>query len=121
MSTDNSEFKSMFSGFMDNAKKMQDQFAAVYQDLAKKHTEITVEGTAGGDLVCVTANLKMEVVRIAFGPGLMAEKPEVISELIMAAVNSALSKAQNKLKEEMLAMGKKMAFPPNMKLPFGGE
>ena len=119
MTAENLDLKSMLSGFMDNAKKMQENFSTAYQELAQKHQERTVEGAAGGDMVLATVNLKLEVQRIDFGPDFLNEKPEVISELIAAAVNQALHKAQTQVKQEMVEMTKKMGLPTNVPMPFG--
>lgn len=78
------------SSFMENAQKMQ-------EDMKDK----IVTGRAGGDLVVVDANLKMQITRLVLAPSLFEEKPEVITELVMGAVNQALQNAQQMLKQEI--------------------
>lgn len=118
MDTNNKDFQSMMSSFMQNAQKFQENLKTAYQTLAEKNKDLTVEGHAGGDLVTVKMNLKLEVVKIEGKPALFEEKPEVICELIAAATNQAISRAQEAVKKEMLAATQKMGLPTDMPMPF---
>ncbi len=87
---DMNNLKSMMSSFMENAQKLQENMK-----------DKVVTGRAGGDLVVVDANLKMQITRLELAPALFEEKPEVITELVMGAVNQALQNAQQMLKQEI--------------------
>lgn len=99
MDINNIDLKAMMNTLMQNAQKMQENM---------HHSDKTVTGRAGGDLVVVDVNLKMQITRLSLAPALFEEKPEVISELIMGAVNSAFQNAGQMVKQEMLEATKKM-------------
>lgn len=90
MDMNNIDLKAMMASLMQNAQKMQENMR-----------DKIVTGRAGGDLVVVEVNLKMQITRLTLAPALFAEKPEVISELVMGAVNSALQNAEQMLKKEI--------------------
>lgn len=90
MDMNNIDLKAMMTSLMQNAQKMQENMR-----------DKIVTGKAGGDLVVVDVNLKMQITRLALAPALFAEKPEVISELVMGAVNCALQNAEQMLKKEI--------------------
>ena len=117
MDTKNMDFQAMMSTFVENAKKLQDNLKGAYQDIAEKNKDKIVSGVAGGDLVRVDINLKLQVKHIEFKPEIFTEKPEVISELVAAAVNQAIVQAQEKVKSEMMAVTQKMGLP-NVPMPF---
>jgi len=89
----------------DNIKKAQDELAFV---------EVTAE--AGSGLVKVTMTCKHEVKRIAIDPSLLADDKDMLEDLVAAAFNAAVRKAEEVSQEKM---GKLTAgLPPGMKLPF---
>jgi len=62
----------------------------------------TVESSAGGGMVKVIANGKQEILSITIDPEVVnAEDIEMLQDLILAAVNDALRKAQEMVAEEM--------------------
>lgn len=119
--SDNMDFQSMMSSFMENAKKLQDNLKGAYQDISEKHKDRVVSGVAGGDLVKADVNLKLQLTNIELKPELFQEKPEVISELIVSATNQALQRAQEMVREEMMSMTKKMGLPKDMPMPFATD
>lgn len=80
------------------AQKMQDDMAAATEELnAKEYT-----ATAGGNAVKVTVTGELEVKSIEIEPEVVdPDDVEMLSDLIMAAVNEALRSA-NKDKEETM-------------------
>lgn len=122
MDPKNMDFNSMMSSFMQNAQKMQDNLKHAYQEIAERHKDKTVEGKAGGGLVTVVANLKLQITKVVLKPELFVEykdQPEVISELIAAATNQAVQSAQSQVKQEMLEVTKKMGLPTDLaNMPF---
>ncbi len=83
---------------MKQAQKIQAQIAKVQEELAQK----TVEATAGGGMITVVANGKQEIVSITIEPEVIEAKDiEMLQDLVVAAVNEALRKAQEMASEEM--------------------
>ncbi|AMM40654.1 hypothetical protein HS1_000850 [Candidatus Desulfofervidus auxilii] len=83
---------------MKQAKKMQAKMAELQAELEQK----TVESSAGGGMVKVIANGKQEILSITIDPEVVnAEDIEMLQDLILAAVNDALRKAQEMVAEEM--------------------
>lgn len=77
--------------FLRKAQEMQARLEQMQEELARK----TVTGSAGGRLVTVTVSGKNEVRSIHLDPDLLKnEDPAMIEDLIVAAANDALGKAQ---------------------------
>lgn len=104
MDFNSKDFQQMMSSFMQNAQKIKEGFASAYQDIAEKNKDKKVVGKAGGDLVVAHVNLKLQVVELELKPELFLEKPAVVSELIMSAINQGLYLAQEALKQAMMGM-----------------
>jgi nucleoid-associated protein EbfC len=76
---------------MQQAQEMQEQLQKV-QEEAKNET---VEATAGGGMVTVIANGAGEIVEIKIAKeAIDPDDPEMLADLVLAAVNEALRSAQ---------------------------
>jgi len=76
---------------MQQAQEMQEQLAKVQEEAASE----TVEATAGGGMVTVTANGAGEIVEIKIAKeAIDPDDPEMLADLVLAAVNEALRSAQ---------------------------
>ena len=76
---------------MQQAQEMQEQLAKVQEEAANE----TVEATAGGGMVTVTANGAGELVEITIAKeAIDPDDPEMLADLVLAAVNEALRSAQ---------------------------
>ena len=88
-----------------NMNKMMKQVQKMQQDMMKLQEELAnrmVESTAGGGVVKVVANGKNEVVSVEIKPEAVdPDDIEMLQDLITAAVNEALKKAQEMVSEEM--------------------
>lgn len=83
---------------MKQAQKMQEQMARVQEELANK----TVEATAGGGMVTVTANGKQEILAVSISPEVInPQDSTMLEDLVTAAVNEALRSSRELLQEEM--------------------
>ena len=83
---------------MEQAKAMQDRIADLQADVAGK----TVEASAGGGMVTVKVNGKLEVVSISIEPDVINDGDrEMLQDLVAAAVNEGIRKAQALMTEEM--------------------
>lgn len=77
---------------MQQAQQMQEQMAKAQAELA---TEI-VEASAGGGLVTVKASGNGEIVDITIDPkAIDPDDPDLLADLVLAAVNEALRSAQS--------------------------
>lgn len=80
------------------AQKLQSDMLKVQQELAEK----TVEATAGGGMVKIVANGKQQVLSISIEKEVVdPEDVEMLQDLILAAVNEALTKSQEMVSAEM--------------------
>lgn len=80
------------------AKEIQTRIAEVRRDLARR----TVEGSAGGGLVTAIATGELRIQGIKIDPELLAGgDPELLQDLVAAAVNAALGNAQRMAQEEL--------------------
>lgn len=89
-------------------KKMQEDMAKMQEELANK----TVEATAGGGVVKVTANGKQEIKAIEIKPEAVdPEDIEMLQDLVMAAVNEALRQSQEMAAGEMTKLTGGLKIP----------
>jgi hypothetical protein len=83
---------------MKQAKKMQERMLQLQEELAAK----TVEATAGGGMVSVTVNGKFELLALKIEKEVVnPEDVEMLEDLIIAAVNEGVRKAQELAAAEM--------------------
>jgi nucleoid-associated protein EbfC len=76
---------------MQQAQAMQEQMAQAQEQLAHE----TVEASAGGGLVTVKATGTGEITEIKIDPkAIDPDDPELLQDLVLAAVNEALRSAQ---------------------------
>ncbi len=83
---------------MRQAQKLQSKIFKLQEELADR----TVETTVGGGMVKAVANGKQELLSIKIEPEVVDPNDvQMLEDLIMAAVNDALKKAQEMVSEEM--------------------
>ena len=98
---------------MKQAQQFQSKMAKMQEELGER----TVEASAGGGMVTVVANGKQEIVSIQIeGEVVDPDDIEMLQDLILAAVNDALSKSREMVNEEMGKLTKGMNIPglPNL-------
>lgn len=85
--------------------KMMKQFQKMQQEMMKLQEELgsrTVESTAGGGAVKVVANGRSELVSLEIKPEAVdPDDVEMLQDMVLAAVNEALKKAQDMVAREM--------------------
>ena len=87
-----------FGNIMKQAKKMQERMVELQEELAAK----TVEATAGGGMVSVTVNGKFEILSLKIEKEVVnPDDVEMLQDLIIAAVNEGIRKAQEMAASEM--------------------
>lgn len=93
---------------MKQAQAMQEQLAKLQEQAAGK----TVEGTAGGGMVTVTATGSMQVIAVKIDPEVLKSGDiEMVQDLVVAATNEALRKAREMMTEEMKGLTGGLRIP----------
>lgn len=83
---------------MKQAQKLQSKMLKMQEELAEK----TVETSAGGGMVTVVANGRQQIVSITIDKVVVdPDDVEMLQDLVLAAVNDALSKSQEMVAAEM--------------------
>ena len=106
--------KGQIAGLMRQAQQMQENMKKAQDSLA----DIVVEGGSGGGLVKVSMTCRHDVKRVTIDPSLLADDKDMLEDLVAAAFNDALRKAESTSQEKMSAVTAGMPLPPGMKLPF---
>jgi DNA-binding YbaB/EbfC family protein len=87
-----------FEKLMRQAQQMQDQMAKAQEELAQE----TVEASAGGGMVTVKATGALELTEIKISPeAIKADDPELLADMVLAAVNEALRSARNLVESKL--------------------
>ena len=93
---------------MKQAQKLQAKMLRLQDELADK----TIESTAGGGMVKVVANGKQQIVAIQIEKEVVdPDDVEMLQDLIMAAVNDALTKSQEMVSAEMAKLTGGLSIP----------
>jgi DNA-binding YbaB/EbfC family protein len=80
------------------AQRMQEELAKAQEDAAKE----VVEASSGGGMVTVKANGAGEIVEITIDPkAIDPDDPELLADMVLAAVNEALRSAQGLMQSKM--------------------
>lgn len=97
-----------FGNLVRQAQQLQAKMQKVQEEMATR----TVEASAGGGMITAVANGKQELVSIKVEREVVnADDLEMLQDLIVAAVNSALQKAQEMVSEEMKKLTGGMYIP----------
>ena len=102
--------KAQLAGLMKQAQQMQDNLKKAQEELAN----IEVEGQSGAGLVKVTMTCKFAVKKVAIDPSLMAEDKDMLEDLVMAAMNDAVAKAEAATQAKMAGLTAGLNLPPGM-------
>ena len=103
--------KNLLNNLMKQAQQMQERVKKLQDEVAQK----TVEASAGGGMVTVVANGRQEVLSIKIDRSVVdPEDVEMLQDLVSAAVNEALRKSQELMKDEMGRLTAGMGLPPGM-------
>ncbi len=90
--------KKMLGDLMKQAQKMQAEMGKIQEESKKK----TVEAAAGGGMVVAVANGAMEIVSIKIEKDVVnPDDIDMLQDLVVAAVNEALRRAQQMVSEDM--------------------
>ena len=107
--------KGQLAGLMKQAQSMQDNLKKAQDELA--FIEVTAD--AGAGLVKVTMTCKHDVKRVEIDPSLLGEDKDMLEDLVAAAFNAAVRKAEDLSHEKLGKLTAGMpALPGGMKFPF---
>ena len=99
---------------MKQAQQMQENMRKAQEELAK----IEVEGQSGAGLVKVRITCKFAVKQVSIDQSLLGEDKDMLEDLVMAAFNDAVAKAQAATQAKMSGFTAGLNLPPGMGLPF---
>jgi DNA-binding YbaB/EbfC family protein len=106
--------KNQLAGLMKQAQTMQDNMKKAQDQLAL----VEVEGQSGAGLVKIIMTCKNDVKRVSIDPSLLADDKEMLEDLVAAAFNDAVRKAEVTSAEKMGGLASGMQLPPGFKMPF---
>jgi DNA-binding YbaB/EbfC family protein len=101
--------KGGMGNLMKQAQQMQENMKKAQAELAN----VEVEGTAGSGMVKVLITCGNKVKRVSLDDSLMTDDKEMLEDLIVLALNNAISKAEATSQQRMGSF-----MPAGMKLPF---
>ncbi|MCC6747255.1 MAG: YbaB/EbfC family nucleoid-associated protein [Deltaproteobacteria bacterium] len=86
------------SQLLQTAQHLQQEMQRVQQELVHKR----VDGSAGGGMVVATVNGQLRLVALRIEPELLKqEELDMLQDLVVAAVNQGIQKAQELAREEL--------------------
>ncbi|WP_019244539.1 MULTISPECIES: YbaB/EbfC family nucleoid-associated protein [Bacillus] len=93
---------------MKQMQKMQKKMAEAQEELGEKR----IEGTAGGGMVSVTVSGHKEIVEVKIKPEVVdPDDIEMLEDLVLAATNDALKKADELTNQTMGQFTKGLNLP----------
>ena len=103
--------KNIINNLMKQAQQMQERVKKLQEEAGNK----TVEASSGGGMVTVVANGRQEVLSIKIDKSVVDPGDvEMLQDLVTAAVNEALRKSQELMKDEMGRLTSGMGLPPGL-------
>jgi nucleoid-associated protein EbfC len=99
---------------MDILKNVQ-QLQSRMSEAQSKLKEITVEGSAGGDMVRVELNGEFTVTKVTISPEAVdPEDVEMLQDLVLAAFSDATYKVRERIQQEMSSVTGGLNLPPEL-------
>jgi len=100
--------KKMLGDLMKQAQKMQQEMGKIQEESKRK----TVEASAGGGMVVAVANGAMEVVSVKIEKDVVnPDDIDMLQDLVAAAINEALRRAQQMVADDMGKVSGGMNLP----------
>jgi nucleoid-associated protein EbfC len=106
--------KGQLAGLMKQAQAMQDNLKKAQEELAN----VEVEGQSGAGLVKVVMTCRNDVRRVTIDPSLLADDKDMLEDLVAAAFNDAIRRAEETSQAKLGKLTAGMPLPPGMKMPF---
>jgi DNA-binding YbaB/EbfC family protein len=95
---------------MKQLQQMQTRMAKLQDELG----DVTVTGTAGGGAVTVVADGHQKLVSVAIEAEALEEGAEMLSDLVLAAVNAALDQSRDAAAKHMGQLTAGLNLPPGL-------
>lgn len=99
--------KGGLGNIMKQAQEMQENMRKAQEELAG----IEVTGEAGGGMVSVVMTCRHDVKRVQVDQSLMQDDKEVLEDLVAAAMNDAVRKAEQTAQDKMSGLTSGMNIP----------
>ncbi|HCH27169.1 MULTISPECIES: YbaB/EbfC family nucleoid-associated protein [Psychrobacter] len=99
---------------MQQAQTMQKKVEANVENAKKELANKEVQAEAGSGLVKVTMTGRHVVKRLTIDPSLLEDEPDMIEDLIAAAINDAVRQADELYEQTMASATSGMGLPPGM-------
>jgi DNA-binding YbaB/EbfC family protein len=106
--------KGQLAGLMKQAQQMQENMRKLQEQLAT----VEVEGQSGAGLVKVVMTCKHDVKRVSIDPSLLGDDKDMLEDLVAAAFNDAVRRAESTTQEKLGSLSAGMGLPPGFKMPF---
>lgn len=108
----------MGKGGLGDMMKQVREMQSKMEEMQAEMEQMEVDASAGGGMVKVVSNGKMEIVSITIDPEVIdKEDPDMLQDLIVAAVNQSREKVQEIQSEKMSSVTGGLNIP-GMNLPF---
>ena len=99
--------------------KQAQEFQSKMAEMQASLDSFEVTGSSAGGMVQATLNGKGETRRVKIDPSLISpDDAEVLEDLIVAALNDAMTKVEAHRAEKMAEITGGLRLPPGMSLPF---
>ena len=92
--------KGNMSQLLKQARDVQKKIEEVQNEL----DDLTIDGESGGGMVKVVVNGKQQLLELEIDPDAIKEDKELLEDLIISAVNNALSKSLEESQQRMNAV-----------------
>ena len=99
---------------MQQAQRMQKDMEENIKKTKAELAQAEVHAEAGGGLVKVTMSGRFVVKRIEINPDLLQDEPDMIEDLIAAAINDAVRQAETLSEERLQSANTGMGLPPGL-------
>lgn len=101
-------------GIMQKAQEIQEKMEGIQEEIAN----LEVVGESGAGLVKVRMTARHDVRQIMIDDSLFSENKEILEDLVAAAVNDAVRRAEQVQQEKMASLTAGVPMPPGFKFPF---
>jgi len=91
-------------------QQMQAKMARLQEELGS----MTATGTAGGGAVTVVATCHQQIQSVTIDPEALEEGAELLSDLVLAAVNAALEQSRELANKQMGQLTAGLNLPPGL-------
>lgn len=103
--------KAQMAGMMKKVKKMQEDMQKMQEDLKNKKVDVT----AGGGAIRLVMNGEKQITELKIDKGVLdPDDPEMLEDLVTAAVNEAVRKVDDMAQQEMGKITGGMGLPPGL-------